>query len=137
MSYPNVPLFVLVLHRSSNCWPEIHTLDVFVCFSKTTLLYLSDSWVTSDESAQGQRNRPYNTLQISIFDIPNSLEPAESAILLHVLLPVPTSSDMCMYVLSKYLESNNLLTEEQNGFRQGRSCQDHILVLHNLENYRD
>ena len=33
--------------------------------------------------------------------------------------------------LSKYLESNNLLTEEQNGFNQGRSCQDHTFVLHN------
>merc|ERR1712105_61366 len=31
--------------------------------------------------------------------------------------------------LQKYLESNNLLAEEQNGFRVGRSCIDHIFVL--------
>ena len=31
--------------------------------------------------------------------------------------------------LQKYLESNNILAEEQNGFRVGRSCIDHIFVL--------
>ena len=64
----------------------IHTyIQIFTClarlFSKSTLLYLSVSWVTSDDSVQGQKNRPCNMLQISIFDIPNSLEHAESAIL--------------------------------------------------------
>ena len=34
--------------------------------------------------------------------------------------------------LSDYLETNKLLVEEQNGFRVGRSCQDHIFSLHNL-----
>jgi hypothetical protein len=29
----------------------------------------------------------------------------------------------------KYLEANNLLVEEQNGFRKGRSCLDHIYTL--------
>ena len=37
------------------------------------------------------------------------------------------------YILNKrlltYLESNNILVEEQNGFRKGRSCQDHIFSL--------
>ena len=28
------------------------------------------------------------------------------------------------------METNQLLVEEQNGFRQGRSCQDHIFVLY-------
>ena len=31
--------------------------------------------------------------------------------------------------LHKYLESNKILVEEQNGFRVGRSCIDHIFVL--------
>jgi hypothetical protein len=31
--------------------------------------------------------------------------------------------------LQKYLESNNILVEEQNGFRASRSCIDHIFVL--------
>ena len=32
--------------------------------------------------------------------------------------------------LGNYLEANNLLHEEQNGFRKGRSCQDHISSLY-------
>ena len=31
--------------------------------------------------------------------------------------------------LQKYLESNNIFAEEQNGFRAGRSCIDHIFVM--------
>ena len=31
--------------------------------------------------------------------------------------------------IKQYLKTNNLLCEEQNGFRKGRSCQDHILYL--------
>ena len=31
--------------------------------------------------------------------------------------------------LQKYLEKNNLLADEQNGFRASRSCLDHVLVL--------
>ena len=31
--------------------------------------------------------------------------------------------------LVKYLEANHILVEEQNGFRKGRSCFDHIFVL--------
>ena len=31
--------------------------------------------------------------------------------------------------LHKYLETNKILVEEQNGFRVGRSCIDHIFVL--------
>ena len=34
--------------------------------------------------------------------------------------------------LSDYLETNNLLVEEQNGFRQDRSCQDHLFTVYNL-----
>ena len=32
--------------------------------------------------------------------------------------------------LGNYIESNNLLHEEQNGFHKGRSCQDHISSLY-------
>ena len=31
--------------------------------------------------------------------------------------------------IQKYLESNKILVEEQNGFRAGRSCIDHLFVL--------
>ena len=31
--------------------------------------------------------------------------------------------------IKHYLENNSLLADEQNGFRQGRSCQDHIFSL--------
>ena len=31
--------------------------------------------------------------------------------------------------IQKYLEKNNILVEEQNGFRAGRSCIDHLFVL--------
>ena len=34
--------------------------------------------------------------------------------------------------LCDYLESNDLLAEEQNGFRKGRSCQDHIFTLNTI-----
>ena len=31
-----------------------------------------------------------------------------------------------------YLEDNNILVDEQNGFRRNRSCQDHIFVLSSI-----
>ena len=34
--------------------------------------------------------------------------------------------------LTKFLESNNILSEVQNGFRKGRYCEDHIFVLHSV-----
>ena len=34
--------------------------------------------------------------------------------------------------VSAYLEDNKILVEEQNGFRKGRSCEDHIFVLSSL-----
>ena len=38
--------------------------------------------------------------------------------------------------ISPYLEKNNLLEDEQNGFRAERSCLDHIFSLHNICNIR-
>jgi hypothetical protein len=44
------------------------------------------------------------------------------------------------YILNKRLldvvESNKLLVEEQNGFRRGRSCMDHVFVLTSIINSR-
>ena len=34
--------------------------------------------------------------------------------------------------LSKFSEENDLIVDEQNGFRKDRSCLDHIFVLHNI-----
>lgn len=34
--------------------------------------------------------------------------------------------------LCEYLEHHNLLAEEQNGFRKGRSCQDHLFSLYSI-----
>ena len=34
--------------------------------------------------------------------------------------------------LCDYLESNDLLAKEQNSFRKGRSCQDHIFTLNTI-----
>ena len=31
-----------------------------------------------------------------------------------------------------YLENNNILGDEQNGFRSNRSCEDHVFVLNSL-----
>ena len=38
-------------------------------------------------------------------------------------------SSMLNCRLQKYLEKNNILAEEQNGFRASRSCIEHIIVL--------
>ena len=50
--------------------------------------------------------------------------------------PVSLISNPCKglcYILNKrllsHLEEQNILVEEQNGFRQGHSCQDHIFSL--------
>ena len=34
--------------------------------------------------------------------------------------------------LTKYLEDNELLSDEQNGFRSGRSCEDHVFTLNSI-----
>lgn len=34
--------------------------------------------------------------------------------------------------LSKWLESNNLIEDEQNGFRRNGGCQNHIYVLYSI-----
>ena len=40
------------------------------------------------------------------------------------------------YRLCDYLESNQLLSEEQNGFRSGRGCAVHIFPLHSIVQWR-
>ena len=34
--------------------------------------------------------------------------------------------------ITKYLEENNILAEEQNGFRTDRSCEDHVFTLNSV-----
>ena len=34
--------------------------------------------------------------------------------------------------LNKYLEENELLSNEQNGFRSSRSCEDHVFTLNSI-----
>ena len=31
-----------------------------------------------------------------------------------------------------YLDENNCILEEQNGFRPGRSCEEHVFILHSI-----
>ena len=38
--------------------------------------------------------------------------------------------------LTEWLEDNDMLCDEQNGFRKGRSCEEHILALHSIANTR-
>ena len=38
--------------------------------------------------------------------------------------------------LQKYIENNNILSDEQNGFRESRSCEDHIYVMDTIINTR-
>ena len=38
--------------------------------------------------------------------------------------------------LVEYVESNNILADEQNGFRPGRSCTDHVFLLSALVHNR-
>ena len=38
--------------------------------------------------------------------------------------------------LSVYLEENNILVDEQNGFRKSRSCEDHAFVLSSIIDHR-
>ena len=36
--------------------------------------------------------------------------------------------------LQKYIENNNILSDEQNGFRESRSCEDHVFVMDTVIN---
>ncbi|MES9883911.1 MAG: reverse transcriptase family protein, partial [Sedimenticola sp.] len=38
--------------------------------------------------------------------------------------------------LTKWLESNNIISDYQNGFRKGRSCMDHVYSLYSIVNNR-
>ena len=35
-------------------------------------------------------------------------------------------------IITKYLENNDLLSDEQNGFLANRSCKDHVFILNNI-----
>ena len=54
------------------------------------------------------------------------------------LLSVPYKiyADILNQRLTKWLEENKLLVEEQNGFRKKRNCVEHIYTLYSIENNR-
>ena len=54
------------------------------------------------------------------------------------LLPVPYKiyADILNQRLTKWLEENKLLVEEQNGFRKKRNCAEHLYTLYTIINSR-
>ena len=62
----------------------------------------------------------------------NPLDPSDYRDISLQSIAVKTLCSVMNTRLCEYLELNNLLAEEQNGFRAGRSCQDHIFSLHTI-----
>ena len=56
-------------------------------------------------------------------------DPLQNRCITIVCCVAKTYSSILNKRLQKYLEENNILVEEQNGFRVGRSCIDHIFVM--------
>lgn len=54
------------------------------------------------------------------------------------LISVPCKSycSVLNFRLSKWLEVNDCLCDEQNGFRKGRSCEEHLFSLYSILNDR-
>ena len=51
-------------------------------------------------------------------------------------VPYKIYADILNHRLSKWLETNDILADEQNGFRRKRSCQEHIYTLYTSINNR-
>jgi hypothetical protein len=51
-------------------------------------------------------------------------------------VPYKVYTDIINTRLSKWLETNRVLVEEQNGFRKKRSCAEHLYTLNNIVNTR-
>jgi hypothetical protein len=49
---------------------------------------------------------------------------------------VPNYCNILNHRLSSWPENNNILYDEQNGFRRGRSCEEHIHSLYTILNDR-
>ena len=84
----------------------------------------------------GSGRVPFPWLQSIINPIPkpggNPLDPSDYR---GISLQSVATKVLCCILnarLSEFVEANKLLVEEQNGFRVGRNCQDHIFSLHNL-----
>ena len=53
-----------------------------------------------------------------------------------ISIPCKIYADILNIRLSKWIEENNYLVEEQNGFRRNRSCMEHIYSLYSVINKR-
>ena len=53
-----------------------------------------------------------------------------------ISIPCKIYADILNIRLSKWIEDNNILTDEQNGFRSNRSCMEHIYTLYTVINKR-
>jgi len=49
-----------------------------------------------------------------------------------ISIPCKLYADILNDRLTKWLESNNVLADEQNGFRKNRSCIDHLSLITNI-----
>ena len=53
-----------------------------------------------------------------------------------ISVPCKIYCNILNHRLSSWLENNNILCDEQNGFRRGRSCEEHIHLLYTVLNDR-
>ena len=53
-----------------------------------------------------------------------------------ISIPCKIYADILNIRLSKWIEANDILTDEQNGFRSNRSCMEHIYTLYTVINKR-
>ena len=53
-----------------------------------------------------------------------------------ISIPSKIYADILNIRLSNWIEENSFLVEEQNGFRQNRSCMEHIYTLYSVINKR-
>jgi hypothetical protein len=49
-----------------------------------------------------------------------------------ISVPCKIYCNILNHRLSSWLENNNILCDEQNGFRRGRSCEEHIHSLYTI-----
>ena len=100
------------LLRNDHCIDLLHKI-IHYCFTKSEV---PQEWVKSVITPVPKPNMdPYNPLSYR----PISL----------ISIPCKIYADVLNMRLSTWLEENELLAEEQNGFRKKRSCMDHIYSL--------
>ena len=64
------------------------------------------------------------------------LDPLQYRPISLISVPCKIYADILNKRLTGWLESNDVLAEEQNGFRKKRSCLDHLYVLSNIVKHR-